>query len=124
MRGMSVIAAAAIGFGAVTAAAAADSNGPSADQPTPLTAPPLSGTTSSDLGRSGGVIAPPADVDPQMRRMPPLQGSHAGGSTTGNARRRPIGQTKIASSACRASALLIFCPDRSSSPRGEVRGTR
>ena len=70
MRGMSVIAAAAIGFGAVTAAAAADSNGPSADQPTPLTAPPLSGTTSSDLGRSGGVIAPPADVDPQMRRMP------------------------------------------------------
>ena len=74
MRGMSVIAAAAIGFGAVAAAAAADSNGPSADQPTPLTAPPLSGTTSSDLGRSGGVIAPPADVDPQMRRMPPPSG--------------------------------------------------
>jgi hypothetical protein len=74
MRGMSVIAAAAIGFGVVAAAAAADSNGRSADQPTPLTAPPLSGTTSSDWGRSGGVIAPPADVDPQMRQMPPSSG--------------------------------------------------
>ena len=72
MHGMSVIAAAAIGFGVITAAA--DSNGRSADQPTPLTAPPLSGTTSSDLGRSGGVITPPTDVDPQMRRMPPPSG--------------------------------------------------
>ena len=74
MRGMSVIAAAAIGFGAITAAAAADSNGRSADQPTPLTAPPLSGTTSSDLARSGGVITPPDDVDPHMKRMPPHSG--------------------------------------------------
>ena len=53
MRGMSVIAAVAIGFGAITAAA--DSNGRSADQPAPLTAPPLSGTTSSDLGRPAGL---------------------------------------------------------------------
>jgi len=74
MHGMSLIAAVAIGFGAFTAAAAADSNRRSADQPPPLTAPPLSGTTSSDLGRSGGVITPPTDVDPQMRRMLPPSG--------------------------------------------------
>jgi hypothetical protein len=30
----------------------------------------LSGTTSSDLARSGGVITPPAGVDPQMKRTP------------------------------------------------------
>jgi hypothetical protein len=70
MRGMSVIAAAAIGFGAVAAAAAADSNGPSADQPTPLTAPPLSGTTSSDLGRSGGVTFPRKSGHRVMRLVP------------------------------------------------------
>lgn len=75
MRGLSIIAAAAIGFGATVGALAADSSARSgADQPTPLNAPPLSGTTSSDLGRSGGVIAPPADVDPQMRRTPPPSG--------------------------------------------------
>jgi hypothetical protein len=67
---MFAIAAAVVGFGAI-AAAAADSNGrPVTDQPAPLTAPPSSGTTSSDLARSGGVISPPADVDPQMKRTP------------------------------------------------------
>jgi hypothetical protein len=33
--------------------------------------PPASGTSSSDLGRSGGVITPPADVDPAMKQTPP-----------------------------------------------------
>jgi hypothetical protein len=127
MRGMSVIAAAAIGFGAITAAAAADSNGRSADQPTPLTAPPLSGTTSSDLGRSGGVITPPDRCgSPNEADAVPFMRSHAGRSTTRNARRRPIGQTKVAPSARRTGALLIFCrrPDRLSSARWEVRGAR
>jgi hypothetical protein len=64
------IAAAVVGFGAI-AALSADPNGrPGAEQPTPLIAPPLSGSTSSDLGRSGGVITPPTNVDPQMRRVP------------------------------------------------------
>ena len=58
MRGMFVIAAAVVGFGAI-AALAADPSGPSVgDQPAPLTTPPSSGTTSSDLARSGGVITP------------------------------------------------------------------
>jgi hypothetical protein len=77
MRGVSVIAAAAIGFGAITVALAADSDSgrrPEANQSAPPTVPPMSGTTSSDLGRSGGVIAPPADVDPRMRQMPPPSG--------------------------------------------------
>jgi hypothetical protein len=70
MRGMFAIAAAVVGFGAI-AALAADPNGRSiTDQPAPPTTPPLSGTTSSDLARSGGVITPPADVDPQMKRAP------------------------------------------------------
>jgi hypothetical protein len=69
MRGMFAIAA-AVGFGAI-AALAADPNGrPITDQPAPPTNLPLSGTTSSDLARSGGVITPPADVDPQMKRAP------------------------------------------------------
>jgi hypothetical protein len=71
MRGIFAIAAAVVGFGAI-AALAADPNGRAVtDQPAPLTTPPLSGTTSSDLARSGGVITPPADVDPQIKRMPP-----------------------------------------------------
>jgi hypothetical protein len=70
MRGVLAIAAAFVGFGAI-AVSAADSNGrPVGDQPTPFTTPPSSGTTSADLARSGGVITPPADVDPQMKRAP------------------------------------------------------
>ena len=70
MRGIFVIAVAVVGCGAI-AALAADPNGrPVTDQAAPLTTPPLSGTTSSDLARSGGVIAPPADVDPQIKRTP------------------------------------------------------
>jgi hypothetical protein len=72
MRGIFAVAAAVVGFGAI-AALAADPNGrpiTGPDHPAPLTIPPVSGTTSSDLARSGGVIIPPADVDPQMKRAP------------------------------------------------------
>ena len=71
MRGMFAIAAAVAGFGAIAALAAEPNGRAVTDQPAPLTTPPLSGTTSSDLARSGGVITPPADVDPQIKRMPP-----------------------------------------------------
>jgi len=74
MRGMCAIAAAIVSFGAVTVMAADPDGHPGTDQPAPLTAPPLSGTSSSDLARSGGVITPPADVDPQIKRMPPHSG--------------------------------------------------
>jgi hypothetical protein len=61
MRGMFAIGAAVVGFGAI--AALADPNGrPVTDQPAPLTTAPSSGTTSSDLARSGGVINPPASI--------------------------------------------------------------
>jgi hypothetical protein len=61
---MFAIAAAMIGFGAIAALAADPSGRPTTDQPAPLSTAPLSGTASSDLARSGGVIVPPADVDP------------------------------------------------------------
>ena len=72
--GMFAIAAAIVGIGSIDIVAADPSGRPSGDQPAPLTAPPLSGTSSSDLARSGGVITPPADVDPHMKRMPPHSG--------------------------------------------------
>jgi hypothetical protein len=71
MRGMFAIAAAVVGLGTILALAADPNERPEADQPTPLAAPQLSGSTSSDLARSGGGITPPADVDPQIKRMPP-----------------------------------------------------
>jgi hypothetical protein len=61
--------ATALGVGAIAALAADPNTRPGADQPSPLVAPPLSGT-SSNLARSGGVITPPADVDPHIKRMP------------------------------------------------------
>ena len=45
-----------------------------AEQPNQPVEPPAIGSNSSDLGRSGGVIRPPADVDPQMKQMPPSSG--------------------------------------------------
>jgi hypothetical protein len=74
MRGLFAIAAAIVGFGAITAVAADPNTRPGADQPALLTDPPLRGTSSSDLARSGGVITPPADVDPQIKRLPPHSG--------------------------------------------------
>jgi hypothetical protein len=70
MRKIWLIAAAVTGFGAIAIAAEqppSQSNKPSE--------PPASGTSSSDLGRSGGVITPPADVDPQMKQTPPPSGA-------------------------------------------------
>jgi len=69
MRGIAI--AAAFGVGAIAALAADPNSRPGVDQPSSLGAPPLSGTTSSDLVRSGGVIIPPAGVDPQIKRVPP-----------------------------------------------------
>jgi hypothetical protein len=48
---------------------------PHADQPSTPIVPPESGTSGSDLGRSGGVIIPPAGVDPGMKRTPPASGA-------------------------------------------------
>jgi len=45
-----------------------------AEHPNQPVEPPAIGSSSSDLGRSGGVIRPPADVDPQMKQMPPSSG--------------------------------------------------
>ena len=44
-----------------------------AEQPNQPVEPPAIGSSSSDLSRSG-VIRPPADVDPQMKQMPPSSG--------------------------------------------------
>jgi len=74
MREIFAVAAAIIGIGAVVASAADPNQRPNADKPNPPIASPLSGSTSSDLARSGGVITPPAGVDPQIKRIPPHSG--------------------------------------------------
>jgi len=84
---MFAIAAAIVDIGAIDVLAADRSGRPSADQPAPLADPPLSGTSSSDWARSGGVIAPPAGVDPQIKRMPPDSRPDAGHSATRHGRR-------------------------------------
>jgi hypothetical protein len=70
-----LVAAVVLGFGAVTTAAEEPSGRPGAGQPTTPTAPPASGTSSSNLSRSGGVIAPPAGIDPEIKQTPPATGS-------------------------------------------------
>jgi len=70
-----VVAAAILGLGVVAVAAEEPSSRPGADKPSTPTVPPASGTTSSDLSRSGGVITPPADVDPDMKQNPPPSGA-------------------------------------------------
>jgi hypothetical protein len=74
MRRMWIIAAVVAGFGA-GAIAAEEPSGGRAGQPTTPTVPPASGTSSSELSRSGGVITPPAGIDPQMRQTPPPSGA-------------------------------------------------
>jgi hypothetical protein len=69
MRRIGLLAAVMIGFGAAAIAAEQPS-----DQPNKPMEPPASGS-SSDLSRSGGVITPPADVDPEMKRTPPPSGA-------------------------------------------------
>ena len=53
-------------------AAAAEEQG--AKQPSAPAEPQASGSTSSELSRSGGVIKPPVDVDPRMKQTPPPSG--------------------------------------------------
>jgi hypothetical protein len=62
----------ALVFGWIAAAVPAERG---ADEPNTPIVPPASGTSSSDLSRSGGVITPPADVDPQMKLKPPPSGA-------------------------------------------------
>jgi hypothetical protein len=69
MRRTWLIVAALAGLGASAVAAERP-----AEQPNQPVEPPPIGSSSSDLGRSGGVIRPPADVDPQMKQMPPSSG--------------------------------------------------
>jgi len=69
MRKIWLIAAALAALGAPSIAAERPT-----EQPTQPAEPPASGSTSSELSRSGGVIKPPADVDPQMRQTPPSAG--------------------------------------------------
>ena len=69
MRRIWLIVATLAGLGASAIAAERP-----AEQPNQPVEPPASGSSSSDLGRSGGVIRPPADVDPQMKQMPPSSG--------------------------------------------------
>jgi hypothetical protein len=59
-------------FGFVTVAVAAEDQG--AKQPSTPAVPPASGSTSSELSHSGGVITPPAGIDPQMKQTPPPSG--------------------------------------------------
>jgi hypothetical protein len=75
MHRIYLVAAAVIGFGAVTVAAEEPSGRPEAGQPATPAVPPASGTLGSDLNRSGGVITPPADIDPEIKRTPPSTGA-------------------------------------------------
>jgi hypothetical protein len=70
MRKTWLIATASIGI--ATAVIAAEEP---RDQTNKPVEPPASGTGSSDLNRSGGVIKPPANVDPEMKRTPPPSGA-------------------------------------------------
>ena len=58
--------------GSVSLVAAAEEQG--AKQPSAPAEPPATGSTSSELSRSGGVIKPPVGVDPQMKQNPPASG--------------------------------------------------
>ena len=45
-----------------------------AEGPNKPVVPPASGTLSSDLNHSGGVIAPPSGIDPEIKQTPPSAG--------------------------------------------------
>jgi hypothetical protein len=70
-----VSAAILIGFNAAASAADEPGNRPGTGQQTTPTPPPAGGNLSNELNRSGGVITPPADVDPEMKQTPPPSGS-------------------------------------------------
>jgi len=75
MHRVSSVAAVLLSFLVVAVAAEERRDRPNADQPSTPIVPPESGTSGSDLGRSGGVIIPPAGVDPGMKRTPPASGA-------------------------------------------------
>ena len=64
-----------VGYSAVVVAAEEPAARPGAGQQTSPAVPPGSGSLSSDLNRSGGVIAPPSGVDPEIKRTPPPTGA-------------------------------------------------
>ena len=68
MRRIWLIAATLAAFGAPAVAAERPIEQPSAP------AEPASGSSSSELSHSGGVIKPPTNVDPQMKQTPPPSG--------------------------------------------------
>ena len=75
MHRMCLVVAVAVAFGAVVAAAEEPSGRPGANQPATPAVPPASGTLSSDLNRSGGVITPPSGIDPEIKQTPPPTGA-------------------------------------------------
>lgn len=76
MHRMCLFAAAVLGLGSAVAVAAEEPSArPGAGQPATPAAPPASGTSSSDLNRSGGVITPPANIDPEIKQTPPPTGA-------------------------------------------------
>ena len=75
MHRICLVMAAVLGFGAVVAAAEEPSGRTGAGQPATPVVPPASGTLSSDLNRSGGVITPPTGIDPEIKQTPPPTGS-------------------------------------------------
>ena len=70
MRRICLVATVIAGCGVIAAAGVRG-----AEQPASPTVPPASGTSSSDLSRSGGVIKPPTEVDPGMKQAPPPSGA-------------------------------------------------
>src|SRR4051794_9201872 len=68
MHRICLVAAAILGFGAVVVAAEEPGGRRGADRPETPAVPPASGPSSSDLNGSGGVITPPAGVDPEIKQ--------------------------------------------------------
>lgn len=64
-----------LAVGTAVAVAAQPDGHPTPDQPNTPAVPPASGTSSSELSRSGGVVVPPSGVDPAMKQTPPPSGA-------------------------------------------------
>jgi hypothetical protein len=72
---MFIVATTIIGLSAAVVTAGESPNREGPGQPTTPSVPPASGTQSSDLSRSGGVITPPAGIDPEIKQTPPATGA-------------------------------------------------
>ena len=75
MRRMSLVAAVVFTLGTAAAAAADEPSNLAPNRPATPAAPPTGGNLSSDLNRSGGVIKPPAGIDPEIKQTPPPTGA-------------------------------------------------